>query len=318
MRYTFDSIYAYDTNTKTWHYDCKYHLDNGWWLYDETNKKAMKVDKYHTKRMNEIMKDNPDIFHNTEITSAEHTRLLSSIASDLEYCPEPSYGFEPGDKVIVGNLTDPVIDSVHENGKAYIIDFTNHDKDTTIPHQKRAFCWYMIRPLCDNTSTFIENNDVKINFSNATIESLIFKVLHFGVDFDPKYQRDLVWTDEDREALLDSVFHNIDIGKFAFIHLGYDGHYGYQILDGKQRLTALLDFYLNKYPYKGKYYNDLSKRDKIWFRNRVVACGEMQEANQEQILKYFLMLNTTGKTVDKQHLDKVAAMLEQERNGNHD
>ncbi len=232
---------------------------------------------------------------------------------DLEYCPEPTYRFNVGDPVKVGSLKDVVVDYVSEDGKAYVVDFTNvnnnYGNPIETPHTKRAFCWYEVRPVETETNSLIQNEDVKINFSNSSIESVIFKVLHFGVDFDPEYQRGLVWSMEDKTALLDSVFNNIDIGKFAFIHNGYTTHYGYQILDGKQRLTTLVDFYLNKFPYKGKYYNELSAKDKRWFLNRQVAVGEMREATREQIIKYFIMLNTTGHVVDKEHLDQVAQLI---------
>ena len=50
--------------------------------------------------------------------------------------------------------------------------------------------------------------------------------------------------------LLDSIFKNIDIGKFVLIHLSdsewVERGFGYEILDGKQRLSALIEFYENK------------------------------------------------------------------------
>ena len=239
--------------------------------------------------------------------------LIKRSFLDLEYCPEPTYSFNIGDSVHIGNLKDAIIDYISEDGKAYVIDFTNVDNNyghpIETPHTKRAFCWYEIRPIVDNTDSFIQNKDIEISFSNITIQSLISKALHFGVDFNPEYQRDLVWSMNDKIALLDSVFHNIEIGKFAFIHNGCSAFYMYQILDGKQRLTTLLDFYLNKFPYRGKYFNDLSIEDKRWFLNRQVAVGEMREATEELIIKYFIMLNTTGHVVDKKHLDRVAGIL---------
>ena len=54
-----------------------------------------------------------------------------------------------------------------------------------------------------------------------------------------------------------------------------------------------------------KYYNDLSEKDKTVFENRVVSVADTEEANKKEILKYFLLLNRTGKVMDKKHLDKV-------------
>ena len=49
------------------------------------------------------------------------------------------------------------------------------------------------------------------------IESLLFKHLSEfgGIDFMPPYQREYVWTDSDKEQLLDSIFMGSDIGKFT-------------------------------------------------------------------------------------------------------
>lgn len=250
------------------------------------------------------------------LTEAEQVQLLvDSVRQDFEYefCPEPTYRFNIGDAVKIGALKDAVIHSVYDDGKFYVIDFTavdnNYGRPIVTPHMKRSFFWYEIRPINTDEESFIRNKDVSLSFINSTVEGLITKVLHFGVDFDPEYQRDFVWNDSDRIALLDSIFNNIEIGKFAFVHLEYPSKYSYQIIDGKQRLTTLVDFYLNKFPYRGKYFNDLSYADRRWFYGFHVSVAEVREASREQILRYFIMLNTAGHVVSKDHLEKVVGML---------
>ena len=141
----------------------------------------------------------------------------------------------------------------------------------------------------------------------------MLKQYGFGIDFDPDYQRGYVWNDTDKELLLDSVFKNIDIGKFVLIHLSdeewHERGLGYEILDGKQRLSTLIEFYENKLTYKGKYYNDLSRKDKRAFTEHQVAVAEVREMDKQTVLKYFLMLNRTGKSMDESHLIEVEKML---------
>lgn len=127
------------------------------------------------------------------------------------------------------------------------------------------------------------------------------------------YQRGYVWTKEDKELLIDSVFNNIDIGKFVLVHLS-DYEYlergrSYEILDGKQRLSTLIEFYENRFPYKGKYYNDLSYKDKRTFNRLTISVANVHETDKKTVLKYFLMLNRTGRSMDKTYLDKVEQML---------
>ena len=56
----------------------------------------------------------------------------------------------------------------------------------------------------------------------------------------PDYQRGYVWEQEDKELLLDSIFKNIDIGKFVFIRLSdsewMERNFGYEIR--KPRIKA--------------------------------------------------------------------------------
>ena len=156
---------------------------------------------------------------------------------------------------------------------------------------------------------------MRIDFVNSTIESLIHKYYAFGINMNPDYQRDYVWELSDKQLLIDSIFNNIDIGKFAFIHLDYNTWnktgYAYEILDGKQRLKTIIDFYENRFPYKGVYYNDLSGMDKRIFKNHSIVQGEVSETERKDVLKYFLMLNRTGKVMDQKHLDNVEKMLEE-------
>ena len=77
-------------------------------------------------------------------------------------------------------------------------------------------------------------------------------------------------------------------------------------------ISTLIEFYENRFPYRGKFYNDLSNTDKRVFNNHTVSVGEVREPNRKTVLKHFLMLNRTGKAMDEKHLKKVEEMLEME------
>ena len=66
-----------------------------------------------------------------------------------------------------------------------------------------------IRVIKQNESNFAKNQDVIINFNNSTIESLLHTYYNFGINMNPDYQRDYVWTMEDKLLLIDSIFNNI-------------------------------------------------------------------------------------------------------------
>lgn len=102
------------------------------------------------------------------------------------------------------------------------------------------------------------------------------------------------------------------LGNLFFIHNPISSEYLYEILDGKQRVTAICEFYENRFPYKGKYFNDLCAKDQNHFENYHISLAEVEYADKATILKYFLMLNTGGKVMDETHLDKVRNMYSEE------
>lgn len=242
---------------------------------------------------------------------------IRDVERKIPYLNSPSYFFNVGDKVNCGNFKESVVEEVLYDGKVYVLKCIATKENYGNPYEYetcRVATWVNVRPIDSSTDTnFSENQDVRLDYYNSTIEGLILKQYNFGIDFDPDYQRGYVWDQKDKELLLDSIFKNIDIGKFVLIHL-FDSEWmkrglGYEILDGKQRLSTLIEFYENKLSYKGKYYNDLSRMDKRTFNDHQIAVAEVRETDKKTVLKYFLMLNKTGKSMDESHLTEVEKML---------
>jgi len=135
---------------------------------------------------------------------------------------------------------------------------------------------------------------------------------------NPDYQRGLVWDEENKTLLLNSIFNNIEIGKFSFIKLNYilptfdwDKGIFYEILDGKQRLSVIKDFFEDKFIYKGYTFSQLSSKDRYKFLNTpIVICEFDEPENRKDIYEYFVKLNTTGKPIEKGHLEKILKMIE--------
>lgn len=216
----------------------------------------------------------------------------------------PTYSFSIGDSVNVGCLPNCVVESITDIDGCVVYGITYDNGYIYQP-------WYKVRPICSvpDHPDFSEDNDVKIVFYNISLESLLNEFYLAGVDMNPPYQRDYVWEDADKEALLDSIFAHIEIGKFAFIKKDYSSSNLYEILDGKQRLSTLLDFYENRFPYKGVYFNDLSVRDKRTIMNTNVSVGKTENLPLEEIYKYFYKLNRCGKVMDEEHLEYIRSLM---------
>lgn len=240
---------------------------------------------------------------------------------DLRFCPEPTIFYNIGDRVRIGNLVDAKITDVLYDGKAYEVTYSTINKKYGQEIRTDGFVgtwmWYEIQPYVKNEShNIICNSEYRLYYSQKELCGLLTICYHFGCDRNPEYQRDYVWGVEDEEALIDSIFHNIDIGKFVFVRLPYSSTgYGYEILDGKQRLKAITDFYENRLAYKGLYYKDLNPAEKNHFRDYNVSYGELAEPTDEQKLKTFILLNTRGKAMTKEEMDHAKFLYEKEKSG---
>jgi hypothetical protein len=241
-------------------------------------------------------------------------RDLDRLLEEYETIPEPTYKFNIGDSVIIGNLKDVTVEKIIDDGKLYVVDYTGIDHNYVSPkrteHCKGVWMWTALRKPNDNKNSFVKNNDIRISYSQRTISALFTHAYHFGFDLDPIYQRGLVWHLEDKVALIDSIFNNVDIGKFTFIKPDNIMEKN-EVLDGKQRLTTLLEFYEDRFEYKGYKFSDLSIRDQCHIEDYSISWGESEHLTEEQKLRYFIKLNTTGKPMDEKHIEKVKHMLEE-------
>lgn len=184
----------------------------------------------------------------------------------------------------------------------------------------------------------------RISFYNQDIWQILFKAGYgkitddysklestedFGnVNFNPfiidangnrqYYQRDLVWTLEQKQLLIDSIYQNIEIGKFLFRYNSWErmqlekketgvGH-GWDCVDGKQRFFAIVEFLQNKFQDNyGNYWKDLSANAQRRFLNFPnLSYGELPEtASDEDVIDNFLTLNFTGTPMSRDHIEYV-------------
>jgi len=125
-------------------------------------------------------------------------------------------------------------------------------------------------------------------------------------------QRDLCWTLLQKQQLILSLLKGIKIPTMAFIHVN---HEVFLIIDGKQRLSACIDFVKGKFPIewqeKSYFFDDLDSdsQDEItchWFIADVAYeyAGEYEQIiPDEWKIKWFELINFTGMPQDKEHLD---------------
>ncbi len=226
----------------------------------------------------------------------------------------PTRLFKIGDSVKYGHHENVTIMEVCFDGLAYHIH-SDYMKPVYGKLERsvndHVIEWTEIFPMTAYCKGEIlrENFDPRINYGNSTVDSLLHKVYHSGVDFNPEYQRDLVWNMEQKISLIDSIFRNIDIGKFTFIRKDYSSDLPYEILDGKQRLSTLCEFYEDRFTWKGKKFSELSFNDAYCFTGFPIVYGETDFVSDQQVYKLFVRLNTSGTPVSKEHLTKIESLI---------
>lgn len=231
----------------------------------------------------------------------------------------PTRQFQPGEQVRYGGWERSVILECCEGGLYYKVE--SHSPNPR-PHEPEKASvsyvpWYNLNHLKIGESNFSSNEDIRLRYYNSSIESLLNKHYLSGVDFNPEYQRGLVWTDAEREALLESIFMGADIGRFVFRVKNDDEVESWEdpdleIVDGKQRMTTLLHFYEGRFPYRGVYYPDLSPMDKRRIRDASVSIAEVRNLKRKDVLRLFLLLNRSGKPMEERNIERVRLMLDEE------
>lgn len=235
---------------------------------------------------------------------------------DAGIIPPPTRLFEVGEEVVFGAHKHTVVTEVLLGGYGYIVHCEYMGEVYGRPMLKKsdhAIEWFSLNKHGIKASdSLLEDEDLRVGFSNTAISGLLNKVYFFGVDFDPPYQRGLAWEHWQEVALIESIFNRVDIGKFVFVDRGVSDARPkmYEILDGKQRLTAICRYFEDRFEWRGRRLSDLCHSDYWHFKNYQVAIGEVRDATEAQILKQFVKLNTGGVPMSQEHINKVKAMIE--------
>ncbi|PTQ61211.1 uncharacterized protein DUF262 [Sphingomonas aurantiaca] len=131
------------------------------------------------------------------------------------------------------------------------------------------------------------------------------------LDLNPPYQRRSVWTSTDRFYFLDTIFNNYPCpAVYVQKEIGNEGP-KYNVVDGKQRISTILNFYHNKFrlPQKfsiprlsGKRFKDLDKSDVIIFYNYVFLVETLKASGDADWNEVFFRVNKNQKGLKEQEL----------------
>ena len=153
-----------------------------------------------------------------------------------------------------------------------------------------------------------ENGSYKVALIKDTFTKLNYN-LH------PEYQRRITWNTTKRSKLIESLIINIPIPPIFLYEYDYDK---YEIMDGLQRVSAIIDFYENRFKLtgliewgelNGKYYKNLPEKIREGIDRRqlqVITLLKESAGNQERAEKIkrlvFERLNTGGVKLQGQEI----------------
>ena len=160
--------------------------------------------------------------------------------------------------------------------------------------------------------------------SGVSIQEIYRRYREKQIIVNRKYQRKLVWTEQEKENLIDSIMKGYPIPLILFAeYTGGDGKIIYEILDGLQRLNAIVAFIENEFSWTGKYFDvsqlarakqaekeglfiEYTGREKLEsqicanFLDYQLAITSFKVEEEKQVFEIFRRINSGGRQLSNQ------------------
>lgn len=173
----------------------------------------------------------------------------------------------------------------------------------------------MLTPDGDDALQDLQISGTMDRKPNLQTITWLLNLRRFGqLDLEPPYQRKSVWSRKERQRFLDTIVRNYP-SPAIFLHVTYspDGSPEYHVVDGKQRLTTILDFVENKIRLAtdfgdtridGKRWKDLEGfpaiRKSFW--NYKLTVEEIDDVAEPVVREVFERLNRNSRKLEPQEM----------------
>ena len=153
----------------------------------------------------------------------------------------------------------------------------------------------------------------RVNVGWKYLHEHINKNRNPAFDPDPDFQRGHIWTPEQKIAYVEFKIrggYGSDVIQTNCPGWMNDFRGPYELVDGKQRLSAVLDFLEDKIKAFGHYYSEFEDRlpsnaEFIWCVNDLPT--------RKDVLVWYVELNTGGTPHTQEEINKVKEMIEGEK-----
>ncbi|WP_342148944.1 HNH endonuclease family protein [Methylorubrum sp. SB2] len=118
------------------------------------------------------------------------------------------------------------------------------------------------------------------------------------LDIRPPYQREFIYKDKQRDAVIETVFKNFPLNVMYWSERSDDS---YEVIDGQQRTISICQYVAGDFSYKGRYFYNLQvdEKDKILnYELMIYICS----GTDSEKLDWFQTINIAGAELTKQEL----------------
>lgn len=244
--------------------------------------------------------------------------ILERMFASKEFIEE-CRGFKIGDEVFVDDSKNKrIIAEFIETDEGTFVIFTNNS--IINPPIMIEMISKEKRPDSDGKPYFAKLkehsifDDLHITEITSDVNGMLYEFAAGSYDFNPVYQRDLVWTTENKQAFIKKlIIGDIDLCPTLIMPPFKEGRCEFEVLDGKQRMMAVIQFIQGQFPVEGFYYKDLSSGDVSRLMNSPFKYKQVKyydknglsEMSLKQKVELFLQINEYGQKVSDEHLAKI-------------
>ena len=149
---------------------------------------------------------------------------------------------------------------------------------------------------------------MKIEMHDVTIRELVDGyrdegddgVFGYGgrLDIRPPYQREFVYDERDRMAVIDSVMNGFPLNVMHWVARA-DG--GYEVMDGQQRTVSIGQFFGGDFSYSMRYFHNFGPEERerfLGYRLKVYFCS----GTDAEKIRWFERINIAGKDLSRQEI----------------
>ena len=131
---------------------------------------------------------------------------------------------------------------------------------------------------------------------------------NLGLDLDVDFQRGHVWTEDQQVKFVEFIIRGGKTTPFLFNHPNWMGSFKgeFVVVDGKQRLTALLKFLNGELKVFGGFIDEF---ENLQLNTFDISFWINDLKTRKEVLQWYLELNSAGTPHTKDELDKVKNIL---------